>query len=482
MHQANEKKRVSYMTPDHSQTLAINEIQPDDSPDPGTSSSSAYASDSIRRTQLRVALQLLQTAGHIVVIQGEPGMGKNGFLHGLQKRLPENLYGGLLTATDQLDLANLLAALGVTNDEAQRPPLDLLHAVLQENMWPVLLINEAAQLNIETLSALLSLWCDAQDEGIPFSLVLAAPPGFVERLPDDAQLQERLHPINLYPFSEQQTIDYLTQLLPSPLSPVEMRALHARSQGVPARIDAEVQQLLNAGPATPSTKTTGRRTIVLVSAAVLALVVVLIAILQFSANREVQLSEPEILPLPSAAPVQAQPEAQATPAPLALEPATTPEPQTEPQQQESATADITEVAPPATEPDDAQTPTAEEPAPDTATAAAEEEEEQPPAAEPDTTARQPHDWLQARSASAYTIQLVAAHNPEALQQYMKQHQLEEKAVMLQTERNGQPWHIVVLGDYPDRAASRTALQQLPAAVRKDGAWIRNIGELQEMSK
>jgi DamX protein len=480
------------MTSDDSQLLSINMLTTDEAPVSDDARISAHAASSARRTQLKVAMQLLQTAGHVVVVQGEPGMGKSDFLLGLQQRLPDTLHPGFIAASGQLDLANLLMALGATGDDARLRAIDLLHAVHQEEMWPVLLIDHADQLNDATLKALLSLWSAAQDEGIAFSVVLSGPLGFSKRLPAMAHLQQRLHVINLYPLSEQQTVDYLAQRLDSMgqlsgsrLSATQMRTLYVRTQGIPARIDDEIRQLLTSPPSPRPAVASGRRTITLVSVAVLALVGALVATLGLIGFPEERLSQPEIIPLPASAAALAQAEpriADELPPPQALDAEPAPETSLEP----ALPGPPAPVAPQtaladegiADQGDDAETVDAE---PDIAPAPA----DQPPAPDLAIAASTPptaDDWLHSRSAGAFTIQLVAAQNPDALRQFMEQHQLGDEAALLRLQRNGRAWYVVVFGDYPSRAASRAALQQLPAAVRKDGAWARSFGELQQLAK
>lgn len=451
-----------------------------------------------RRTQLKIALQLLQVAGHIIIVQGEPGMGKSSFLSRLQQRLPKTHHVGLVSADQHMTLNDLFLALGATDADLQSAAIDLLHIVQQEGMWPVLMIDNAEQLNPATLDALLSLWEAAHDARIPFSLILSTALDLHSSALDAARLQERLHRINLYPLSEQQTIDYLRQQLSAALSaPAEslplsqLRAAYQRSQGIPARIAAELDLWLSPTATTPSSSPAGRRTTVFVSVAILLLVATLVAALLIVDSQQ-QTTQPDPAPL-------ALPSPALTPPPTYAEVET----QTESPEVDPSQPPIIEDAPKAdlfsehmlsdlqqsVDPQAAQQPEdidAEDQAAGTAT------EEPAPAlqlaqpADPETSQESlpplANEWLQSRAANAFTIQLVAAHNPAALGQFVEQHQLQKDAKLLKVQRDGRAWYVVVLGDHPSRAASHDALQRLPAAMRKDGAWVRSFGELQQMAQ
>ncbi len=89
------------------------------------------------------------------------------------------------------------------------------------------------------------------------------------------------------------------------------------------------------------------------------------------------------------------------------------------------------------------------------------------------------DWLADRPAGHYTVQLVAGHNPKALELFITNQAQGLSAQLLRTQRDGRDWYVVITGDYPDRARARAALEALPPELREEGAWIRTLGSLQE---
>jgi DamX protein len=129
--------------------------------------------------------------------------------------------------------------------------------------------------------------------------------------------------------------------------------------------------------------------------------------------------------------------------------------------------------------------------PDSAPTLAEQVPLPPPAPLPETSAPEAsapakaafrsNDWLHSRKPARFTIQLIAATDREALAEFIQQHGLNDQAALLTVKREGRDWYVVVLGDYPSRAAGRAALQNIPTALRRDGAWIRSFSELQQLA-
>jgi septal ring-binding cell division protein DamX len=223
----------------------------------------------------------------------------------------------------------------------------------------------------------------------------------------------------------------------------------------------------------------------MVVAALLILVATLVGALQLTEWRQTEPSMPTVLA--STAPpatLPQEPEPAAAPAP---------EPQTDtsaeqPDQLAAPTVPAAEAEPetppvaalaaePPAEPPPTEAPAAVlEPQPAPAPA----RQQKPAAATPAVASKFDNAWLRSRQASRFTIQLIAAQDAEALAGFIHQQGLAGRAKLLKVRRNGDDWYVVVLGDYPDRAAGREALQKIPPTLRRDGAWIRSFGELQQL--
>lgn len=107
---------------------------------------------------------------------------------------------------------------------------------------------------------------------------------------------------------------------------------------------------------------------------------------------------------------------------------------------------------------------------------AKKEERTPPTA----SASAPAGWLEAAPDKHYTAQLIGSRSPDALEKFVSKNGLGDHAELLQTQRDGRDWYLIVYGEFPSRSAANTALRKLPDAVRKHGGWVRTIGEIRKL--
>tara|TARA_R110002110_G_scaffold271566_3_gene487035 strand:- start:58107 stop:59543 length:1437 start_codon:yes stop_codon:yes gene_type:complete len=92
-------------------------------------------------------------------------------------------------------------------------------------------------------------------------------------------------------------------------------------------------------------------------------------------------------------------------------------------------------------------------------------------------------YLLSTKSSRYTLQLMGGTSEAGVKQFMKKNQLEDKAYTYRKDVNGQPWYVVVLGDYQSRQEANQAAQQLPATVKQTvKPWVRKIGSIQSEIK
>lgn len=89
------------------------------------------------------------------------------------------------------------------------------------------------------------------------------------------------------------------------------------------------------------------------------------------------------------------------------------------------------------------------------------------------------EWLQARSAQNYTIQLLASRNHKAVAAFSKQHAL-KLAHEVQMLKQGQRWHYLVYGDYSSRVEADTMAAELGARIEGVTPWVRSIASLQQV--
>jgi len=86
-------------------------------------------------------------------------------------------------------------------------------------------------------------------------------------------------------------------------------------------------------------------------------------------------------------------------------------------------------------------------------------------------------WLWSQDPSAYTLQLAAGTDKNAIEGFIKRHNLKGKAVYFHRLRDGKNWYILVYGSYPGYSKAKAAIGQLPQAVQKAKPWPRSFGAI-----
>ena len=70
-----------------------------------------------------------------------------------------------------------------------------------------------------------------------------------------------------------------------------------------------------------------------------------------------------------------------------------------------------------------------------------------------------------------TIQLMGVYERSRLQVILNKH-LDQPLDIVQTERNGRPWYVLLYGSYPDKATAQRELPRIPADLKPGEPWIR----------
>jgi DamX protein len=92
----------------------------------------------------------------------------------------------------------------------------------------------------------------------------------------------------------------------------------------------------------------------------------------------------------------------------------------------------------------------------------------------------PTGWLDTAPAKHFTAQLIGSSNPDALERFVSKNGLGDAAALIETQRDGKAWFLVVYGDFASRSEANAAFSGLPLAVRKHGGWVRTIGEVRKL--
>src|SRR5690554_6146198 len=139
----------------------------------------ARFADAAHKTQVNIALHMLQDSERVLVVTGEPGVGKSTFLFSLAARDTPDLAfvplsGRELTSTSAI-CEQFLRGLGVALEDRINASDFLKHLweINDRGNRPTLLLDDADRLPAPVLQSLLQLWDKASADLAPFGLVLA---------------------------------------------------------------------------------------------------------------------------------------------------------------------------------------------------------------------------------------------------------------------------------------------------------------------
>lgn len=105
-----------------------------------------------------------------------------------------------------------------------------------------------------------------------------------------------------------------------------------------------------------------------------------------------------------------------------------------------------------------------------------------PVAETVSAAAKPKSvWLDAPDDSA-TIQIFASSSLAETRAMAGRHPYKRPLALLGFERDGQTWHALLYGRFPDVAAARRAMVELPAVLRAGKPWPRRMGDVRAQTR
>lgn len=94
-----------------------------------------------------------------------------------------------------------------------------------------------------------------------------------------------------------------------------------------------------------------------------------------------------------------------------------------------------------------------------------------------THTNQSGDLLSA-PASNYTLQLSSASRSNSLEAFAKNNRLTNYKIY-KTIRNGQPWYVLIYGNYRTVSEAKNAISTLPASVQKKKPWVRKFQQVKQ---
>ena len=81
------------------------------------------------------------------------------------------------------------------------------------------------------------------------------------------------------------------------------------------------------------------------------------------------------------------------------------------------------------------------------------------------------------AGESYVLQVLSAGSRASVEQFMATQPNSKELYMFVSQRNGQPWFTVVLGEYSSRRAALSAIAHLPEPQRLAGAWPRSVRDV-----
>ncbi|WP_281545068.1 AAA family ATPase [Grimontia sp. SpTr1] len=79
--------------------------------------------------------------------------------------------------------------------------------------------------------------------------------------------------------------------------------------------------------------------------------------------------------------------------------------------------------------------------------------------------------------SRYALQLAALQSKQAVNEFLQEYAIADRALVYETRRNGEPWFMVLLGDYPSVTEARRAELQLPANIQALTPWAKSFVQI-----
>ncbi|MBR9827772.1 MAG: AAA family ATPase [Oceanospirillales bacterium] len=475
------------------------------------------------RLQLSEKLQhLVRFSDFLIVIAGAEGCGKSTLLHKLAQDR-ENMADrtALVRFEAAADVTGLLQALthalalpAADDNQTRLLQLHTLTKQLAADDLPlVLLVDDVDYLTNNALELLIN-FATLDGEGAP-RILLAGTPAFEQRFRDlelDQRLEGHLHIEQLEPFSTEESAEFIESLLPDGmvLKERQLRMLVEQSAGRPARLRHAVTEVLRREEQSTSVTRLVMPPKHISAAFVILLAVFSVAIWQYlpaDDEEEIVVTERITLPLavntiPRAQPVTTEirvpdeperpqpvisPVAPPEPAPVSVDPIDVPEPVVAPQPKPAPEPEPKPAPKPEPKPDPVpEVVPKPEPKPVPKPVPKPEPKPEPkPAPEPEpkpvvkSVAGVAESWLREQDLlgwpqQGYTLQMLGAREEISVKKFIEAQAQPERFYYFRTLFKGQPWHVVVYGQYADRAAAVSAVQALPAGLQKLRPWARSI--------
>jgi DamX protein len=103
--------------------------------------------------------------------------------------------------------------------------------------------------------------------------------------------------------------------------------------------------------------------------------------------------------------------------------------------------------------------------------------QKPAAPKPAPVAAASAAGLMDKPATTHTLQLLGLSDRAKAERFVRERGIAAQASIVTTQLNGRPFHLIVYGAYPTRAAAVAAMGRLPATLKDTKPWARSVGSL-----
>ncbi|PCJ14773.1 MAG: hypothetical protein COB04_14450 [Gammaproteobacteria bacterium] len=86
-------------------------------------------------------------------------------------------------------------------------------------------------------------------------------------------------------------------------------------------------------------------------------------------------------------------------------------------------------------------------------------------------------WLRSRDPEHFTLQLLGAHNYEAVKSFIDANQTVGDLAQFSTSRQGLRWYVVVYGDFLSREVAVKAIDRIPESFQTLKPWVRSFASV-----
>lgn len=447
---------------------------------------------------------LLRASGALLAVTGELGIGKTTLAHELVRQLGKDAVCARVQATLFMNreqfLEQMMSELGLSGVSAEEDSLDTLTSFANELALDarklVLVIDDAQELARDVHEAIAKLM--RRNSGGGFSVVMLGEPqmcGLFQRgLP--AALNQQIQYWEFPVFDRQDSEEYVRYKLARagyrkslPLSGGEMGRVHNASAGHPGKLNAQIILMLNEATkpaATPAVSSQENPVAQLgksywLAAGSLVFLFLLVLLWPVSEQDPVEQATAErpgqSIPVPvnqnnntSAVPASPQAREQSVEVTAGVNPEETAEPVP---QQASATAPNSDNTSQQDQVVQTRPRNSQQEPEETVSQA-----EKPVVASIDSELTEFEQSLLAAAPGSYTVQILGSRSVASIQQFLAEHAELLGGGYFETRFQGQPWYVVVAGNYDQRQSAEQAIFRMPAAVRQLQPWVRSLSDIQ----